>query len=165
MLTQTGLITALPPVDTNARAQAVVSVLPASACERCALGQGCGAGLFSRLLRIKATELRLTLPHDATARVGQRVWLGLDEQQLARQAWFWYGLPVIGFVLVTALITWWWSVSAASAGQPADTSGWRDLAALLAGLLTMAGCWALTRRYLPPVMPRLLLNSPCADSS
>lgn len=173
MLTQIGVITALAersietfrqnaesaptPVPTSSQT-ATIRVLPPSACERCAAGQGCGAGLFARLLRHKATEL--SLPVAVGARIGQRVWLTLDERLLARQAWYWYGLPIIGFLLGAAIPVWLWS------NQLQASADWtRDGLSLLSGVLVMAVCWLMVRLTLRPTLPRVLLNSPCTDSS
>ena len=152
MLTQIGVITALPDISTGT-STATIRVMSASACERCVAGQGCGAGLFARLLRSKATEL--TLPVAADARVGQRVWLTLDERLLARQAWYWYGLPIIGFLFGAAAPLWLWPQT----GGDVITDGF----SLLLGLILMAICWTVVRGLLRPVLPRVLLNSPCTD--
>lgn len=159
MLTQIGVITALSTTAaadiTRSKPTATIRVMPPSACERCAAGQGCGAGLFARLLRSKATELSLPVTNEA--RVGQKVWLTLDERSLAKQAWYWYGIPIIGFLLgailpeVTAL--------------PLTTALAHDGVSLLGGVLMMVLCWLIVRLKLKPTLPRVLLNSPCSDSS
>ncbi len=159
MPTQIGVITALSTTAaaemTTSKPIATIRVMPPSACERCAAGQGCGAGLFARLLRSKATEL--SLPVASGARVGQRVWLTLDERSLARQAWYWYGIPIISFLLGAILPE--------MIGLQLTTALARDGISLLGGVLMMLTCWLIVRLKLKPTLPRVLLNSPCSDSS
>ncbi len=156
MLTQTGVVTDIQFADQSQPIpQATIQALPASACERCLNGGGCGAGLFSRLLRMPATELVLPAPDEL--QLGQRVWLAIDERQLVRQAWYWYGLPSVGFLLGAALPQWLWPAVTA-AKQPGQ-----DALSILSGVSLMIISWLLARTLQRPQMPRILLNSPCTD--
>ena len=169
MLTQTGVITALSTtmVDQNTEGMttskqtiATIRVMPASTCERCATGQGCGAGLFARLLSSKATAL--SLPVAKEARVGQKVWLTVDERSLLIQAWYWYGIPIIGFLLGAAIPVW-EAILPELISLQVTTELARDGVSLLSGILTMVICWLLVKMKLQPTLPRVLLNSPCTD--
>ncbi len=154
MLTQIGVITALSATD-GRQPIASIRVLPPSACAKCASGEGCGAGLFARLLRMRPTSI--DLPVSAATRPGQRVWLAMDEQQLARQALFWYGLPVLGFLAGAALPVWLLAGSASGGNLSVDGLS------LLSGLSGLAMCWLAVRRWQHPVRPRVLLEAPCSS--
>src|SRR5690625_1764719 len=89
-------------------------------CARCARGEGCGAGVFSRLLVYGNT--RLVLPVQPGLQPGDRVSVGVERRRLALAAVLRYGLPLIVFL-----------VFAAAGHILADMSPGRDAAALLAG--------------------------------
>lgn len=91
-------------------------------CARCARGEGCGAGVFSRLLVYGNT--RLVLPVQPGLQPGDRVSVGVERRRLALAAVLRYGLPLIVFL-----------VFAAAGHILADMSPGRDAAALLAGLV------------------------------
>ncbi len=160
MLTQAGIVVALKDAGwEQLKYKATIKVLPPSACELCSKGQGCGAGLFARLLRMRPTELILPVTNEL--KVGQRVWLAMDERQAAKQAWFWYGLPILGFVLGASLPLW--LPSMVSGSNFAMAQPGQDALSLLSGTLLLITCWAGTRLLQRPQLPRVLLNSPCRD--
>jgi sigma-E factor negative regulatory protein RseC len=110
-----------------------VSFKSLSQCQRCLRGEGCGAGVFSRLFPNRPTSLVLTQAH--SFRTGQRVRVGLAPAQLLRGALMLYGLPLAAF-LGGALI---------GHGLPSD-AGARDLTALVLGLLAGAGALIMIGR-------------------
>jgi sigma-E factor negative regulatory protein RseC len=70
-----------------------VSLGGQSGCTACNAGQGCGAGLFGRLLRRRAVEL--TLANGIEARAGQAVMLGMPESLFLRLVFRLYGWPLV----------------------------------------------------------------------
>jgi sigma-E factor negative regulatory protein RseC len=70
-----------------------VSVGGVSGCPACDAGEGCGAGIFGRLLRRKPFEL--SLPDVGGASVGQAVTLGIPESLFLRLAFRLYGMPLL----------------------------------------------------------------------
>jgi len=138
--------------------QAVIRVMPTTDCERCIQGNGCGAGLFSRLLSRRPTELKL--PAITGIKPGQRVWLVVDERLLIKQAWYWYGLPILAFIFGSAFPLWLPIRITTDSLQPAQ-----DILSLSAGMLLLVLCWVVVRALQRPVLPKILLNSPCADQS
>lgn len=95
-------------------------------CERCRLGQGCGAGQFARLFR-RGDPIRLTAPATLDATPGARVQVGIDGRCLLLGAGSMYLLPVLGFVA---------AVSAVDA-----LLGGNEPIALLCGLAVAVGNW------------------------
>jgi sigma-E factor negative regulatory protein RseC len=86
-------------IEQQARVMAVedgitrVIVGGVAGCPACDAGQGCGAGIFGRLLQRKPIELRL--PDGGGATVGQAVTLGIPESLFLRLAFRLYGLPLL----------------------------------------------------------------------
>lgn len=128
-----------------------------SGCARCAAGEGCGAGLFSRLLRQRLQEMPLALPDRLeNLAAGDHVLLGLSEAAVQNAALLAYGLPLAGVLL------------GAFGGNlfPGDDPG----AALGAVLGLVAGAW-LARRLStrlagdpslqPVLLHRLGEHEPC----
>lgn len=71
-----------------------------SGCARCEAGEGCGAGLFSRLLRRRLQELPLALPGNLeNLAAGDHVLLGLSVTAVQNAALLAYGLPLAGVLL------------------------------------------------------------------
>lgn len=64
-----------------------------SGCPACDAGEGCGAGLFGRLLRRK--PMRIRLRHSGFVTAGQAVSLGLREALFLRLVLRLYGWPVL----------------------------------------------------------------------
>ncbi len=90
-------------------------------CRRCLRGEGCGAGVFTRLFVTRPGLLELA--SDQSWRVGQRVRVGLTPHALAGAALRLYGLPLVAFI------------AGAVIGQALVPAGWAgDLAALILGL-------------------------------
>lgn len=74
-------------------------------CARCAAGQGCGGGLFARLLRGRLQELPVALPPEFSARiaVGDTVLIGLSVAAVQNASLLLYGVPLAG-LLVGAVV-------------------------------------------------------------
>lgn len=102
-------------------------------CQRCQRGQGCGAGVFSRLFVPRASEIEIECAHRLTA--GQWVRVGFAHRTLAQAAAVTYGLPLMAFV--AGALPAHWLVS---------TEGWRDLWALTGGLVAAAIVLSLGKR-------------------
>lgn len=153
IFTQIGTITNLASLNDGQR-QATIRILPASSCAKCAAGNGCGAGLFSQLLRAKKVDIKV--PVNVGLSVGQRVWLCLDDQYINKQAWYWYGLPVLGFILGASLPRWVFITVENSTA---------DILSLMAGLTVMLFCWLVARRIQPVVHPKILTQAPCVASN
>ena len=110
--------------------QAWVLVGPTSGCAACAAGEGCGAGVFGRLLRRKPVELPVT--DSEGLRAGQAVMVGVAETVFVGMVMRMYGWPLL------------WGLALAGfchhiAGLYELGRAWTDLASL-SGLL--AGAWA-----------------------
>ena len=100
-----------------------------SGCSACEAGQGCGAGIFGRLLRRRAVEVRLADSLGVAA--GQGVRVGLPDGRFVALVAQCYGLPLVaglaGAVICHYLL-----------GSGLPTGPWRDIA-LLAGAVLAAG--------------------------
>jgi sigma-E factor negative regulatory protein RseC len=70
-------------------------------CQRCARGDGCGAGVFARLFT--RSETLLPVPPGAALADGDWVRVGLEPRRLAVAAAWHYGLPLAGFLLGAAV--------------------------------------------------------------
>jgi sigma-E factor negative regulatory protein RseC len=124
-------------------------------CERCARGEGCGAGLFARLFARRAG--RLALSPDAAWPPGAWVQVGVPARWLLLAASLLYLSPVAAFVAgaVIAELVWpgrdWLALAGGSAGGVAAFVGARLLGrrapprvrvepVASAGLESAAGC-------------------------
>jgi sigma-E factor negative regulatory protein RseC len=107
-------------------------ILPLAACQACAEGRGCGAGLFSRLLSQQQQVFRL--PSALRVAVGEQVMLQADERAINHMATYWYGLPLLLLLLSAGLAQYWFADQA-----------WVDGAVLLALLAGRASGWWLAR--------------------
>lgn len=127
-------------------------------CARCAAGEGCGAGLFSRLLRGRLQELPVRLPGNLEREPfsGEWVLIGLSTAAVQNASLLMYGLPLAGLL----------------GGAVAGSLGaGNDLFALLGALAGMTAGFVLARwraahvagdGSLQPVMLRILRpEEPC----
>ncbi len=133
-----------------------LSLNPLRQCQACLRGEGCGAGVFSRLFSAGRTELWLVA--DSRLQVGQRVRVGLREREVMAAAGLLYGLPVVAFIVASSL--------AARVTEQALT---QDLAALAAGLLAAGlAVWTagrLRRRILNPRLEPLSVTHPTSGQT
>ncbi|TVS13752.1 MAG: hypothetical protein EA419_00975 [Wenzhouxiangella sp.] len=143
---QTGRVTAVSSVTVTIQFESLEQ------CRRCLRGEGCGAGVFSRLFSARATEL--IVPARRELCVGQFVRVGVRETDLMKAALWLYGLPVVAFILAAVL-----------AGMLFDSAAWRDAVGLLSGLLAAAisvGCARhLKGRMLNPALEPVSALSEC----
>lgn len=70
-------------------------------CARCAAGEGCGGGLFAKLLRGRLQELPVVLPEDRERepRAGEWLLIGLSTSAVQSASMLMYGLPLAGLLL------------------------------------------------------------------
>ena len=80
---------------------AVVDVDEGVACQRCAAGRGCGAGILGRSGKVRRVEARVAEGHDL--REGDRVYLQLAASNVLKAAVLVYGLPLAGAAIAAAL--------------------------------------------------------------
>lgn len=99
-------------------------------CSVCDKGQGCGAGVFAKLLQRQPVLLQLADP-DGLFRVGQMVTLALPERLYLKMVLANYAWP-----LLAALLGAWTAFSIASSFQL--TNGLLDAATLVGGVLAAA---------------------------
>ena len=132
---------------------ACVRFEPLADCQRCLSGTGCGAGVFGRLFARRAAEWRLPNPRGLYA--GQRVRVGVSENELLMLALLLYGVPLVTFILVAGL---------AATLLPAGLA--QDLLALVSGLLaagaSLVVAGRLRSRALNPTVQILSAKAGCA---
>ncbi len=88
-------------VDAVEAGMAWVQVGGRSGCEACDSGQGCGAGVFARLL--DSREARIRVKNTLDAAPGDPVLLGLPEPSYLALVLRLYGLPLVSGLLAGAL--------------------------------------------------------------
>lgn len=118
-------------------------------CERCARGEGCGAGVFSRLFTRR--ETRLVVPARLAVSAGDHVRVGLAPAHLALAAGLHYGLPLAAFLVGAA------AGHAAVSGSPL-----RDAAALAFGLVGFMLATRLVSRRLRPRLNPVVAHLSCS---
>lgn len=125
-------------------------------CQRCARGEGCGAGVFGRLFGRR--ETRVLLPANVTVACGEWVRVGFEPRHLAQAAGLHYGLPLLGFLAGATV----------GHGLMPDSAS-RDFVALVVGLggfFLVAGFVARRLRpALNPVVERLSCTESATTSS
>ena len=105
MVNPTGSIVSL--VDSDVGVSAVVAVEVASACPRCAAGNGCGAGLMAGTGAKRQVEARVR--DGLVVAVDDVVEISLAPDNLLRAAVIVYGSPMLG-AAIGALIAFWLSL-------------------------------------------------------
>ena len=122
-------------------------------CQRCLEGQGCGAGVFSRLFSSQAAEI--ALPDRQDFAIGQVVRVGIRAHEVVKLAIIVYLLPILAFILGAALTA---SLLTDSLAQ--------DLIGLAAGFVAGCGAAYLGSRYgggvLNPHLEMLSASARCA---
>ena len=127
---------------------AVVDVESVVACERCASGKGCGAGLFGS--RPGDRQVQAAIAKGLDIRNGDVVSLMLEPRNVLRAAFIVYGLPLAGAVSAVTI--------AFTAGLDDVTAVFMALGGLFAGIwmakfrLQRARC---LRDFTPVVVDRL----------
>jgi len=128
MIEQSGVVTRV------VASQAWVLLGGQSGCPACDAGQGCGAGIFARLLRRQAQEIEL---HNAiAARPGDTVRVGIPESAYLSLVLHAYGLP-----LLVGLAGAWISHQIGNSGML--QTGWLDALTLAGGLASAGLAWRL----------------------
>lgn len=129
-----------------------------SGCARCEAGEGCGGGLFSKLLRGRLQALPVALPGALAGGLGSgdRVLVGLSARAVQTASLLLYGLPLAGLLAgaVGAHLAW-GGDAAALAGAIAGLAAGLLLASLKARRL--AGDAGLA----PVLLRRLGAHEPC----
>lgn len=125
-------------------------------CARCAAGEGCGAGLFAKLLRGRLQELPVHIPPELAGRIGADDWvlLGLSVSAVQNASFLLYGLPLAGLLLGTV---------AGSQLLAGDAGAFIGAVAGLGGGLWLArrrGA-ALGERLAPVLLRTLAEREPC----
>lgn len=128
--------------------QAWVRMGPQSGCPTCAAGEGCGAGLFGRLLR--RGDVTVPVAPEGDARVGEVVMVGLPEPVFLGLVLRLYGAPLAAG-LAGALL------SHQLMGDESWSVGARDLVTLVAGLLAAAFALRLSTNAIRRSTERLAL--------
>lgn len=118
-----------------------------SGCPACDAGEGCGAGLFGRLLNRSNT--RVLVSNEARAEAGQAVVLGLEESAYLGLVLRLYGLPLVAGLAGAMLAVW------LLGPHFEDAVVARDLMAASGGLVFAAAGLLLGRRHLPERFTRL----------
>ena len=90
--------------NAQAASKVLVEVDGVSACQRCARGNGCGAGIFNH--GVQASRLACFTSEWVSA--DQRVEIEIEE---ADSSWLWlvagaYGLPLLGMLLASVVANW-----------------------------------------------------------
>jgi sigma-E factor negative regulatory protein RseC len=133
MIVQQGRIVAVEGLD------AVVQIGRRRGCPACDAGQGCGAGIFARLLRDKPVSIRVA--NVIGAEVGASVELGISENRFLALVARLYAMPLLAGLLGAA-IGFWLSIRAGLRHQAAD------ILSLVSGVAGAAVVLLLQRRKL-----------------
>jgi positive regulator of sigma E activity len=137
--------------DAQAASKAVVEVQGVSACQRCARGQGCGAGIFNQ--GIQATRLHCFTRVPVLA--NQTVDIEIEE---AGSSWLWlvagaYGLPLLGLLLASFAASW--IMPGLARSQLISESLSEDAVVAVAAILGLAGGVIAWRMLSATVLARL----------
>ena len=74
-----------------------------TACSGCTHNTTCGAGILSKGFADR--NARFTVESDLPVNLGDRVEVVMDESDFTRYALLLYGLPIVGLLLIAALLT------------------------------------------------------------
>lgn len=127
-------------------AHAVVEVVTAFRCARCASGKGCGAGLIGG--DEESRRIDALLPPGMAVGPGDEVRIELAPDNILRAAAIVYGFPLSGAVTGAALA---WALGAGDAGA-AITALAGVAVGMLAGRMRLSRITCL-RRFTPTVRP------------
>ena len=147
--------------DASAGSLAQVAIDGVSACQRCANGEGCGAGLFNQGIQSVQLECRTV----QAVRAQQTVMVEHDD---ADSGWLWvvagaYGLPTLGLLIACLLAEWFLPVSAVVTNHPV-LPGPREWLTGLVSLLGLAG-GVIAWRTVAPYTQALVQTGPCLQSA
>jgi sigma-E factor negative regulatory protein RseC len=139
----------LSRVTVMARTPAGLEVQAAgpAGCARCAAGQGCGGGVFARLLGDRLQ--RVTVADQPDIPIGAAVLVGLDGRSLARAVLHAFGWPLAGLFL--------------GAGLAGGAAEWQ---VALGAALGLASGWLVARwrvgRLATRLQPRIVAHGDAA---
>ena len=129
---------------------ATVEVDSPVACQRCAAGRGCGAGILQA--NEHSREIRVRIPADLAVQKGDAIELTIGPKFLLRAAMLAYGLPLVGMVLFPGVA---WLVI----GGIADIAGIAlAVAGLAAGLVigrNILGSESVCEQFVPAIGGRV----------
>lgn len=129
-----------------------MAVESVSACQRCAKGQGCGAGIFNQGQR----PVQLKCYTGESVRQGQQVVIERDSED---SGWLWlvagaYGLPTVG--LIGASLLAWALVTLVNSSPSVDSVPLPvDAVIALAALAGLVGGVCIWRRIAPAAISRV----------
>ena len=126
MIIEQGIIT---DITHNAHKEQVIEVSTAikTTCGSCQAESNCSTSVVAKFFTPKAEAFKFTV--DETVSVGQQVELGITDSRLVQVSFYLYLLPIMVFVITTAL----------SIELLADTAFGHELVALLVGLMSTIG--------------------------
>lgn len=119
--------------------QAWVRVGGQSGCPACDAGQGCGAGIFARLMNRRPVDIEV--PNDLGASPGATVTLGITERLYLALVWRLYGIPLLAGLLGGMLAWQAWAATMPEGLLP-------DLVTLAGGLAGAMLAYRLSARRL-----------------
>lgn len=128
-----------------------------SGCPACDAGEGCGAGIFGRLLRRREVEIELENP--GRARPGEAVVVGMPEKRFLGLVGRLFAAPLLaglaGAAAAAALAASWAGTTAAYGLSQATVV---DLLTAAGGIAAAALVFARVRRRLPRSLDSLSLR-------
>lgn len=145
--------------DAQAFSKTLVEVSGASACQRCASGQGCGAGIFNQ--GVQSTQLVCFTSVKVSA--NQIVDIEIEGTD---SSWLWlvagaYGLPLLGVLLASLVANW--AAPALITMRGLDTAS-NDGIVAVAALLGLAG-GVIAWRMLSKIALARLASGLCMSSA
>jgi sigma-E factor negative regulatory protein RseC len=131
MITETARVAAL-----DADGHAWLETQRRSACDSCAVQQGCGSGVLSKMFGERRTRLRVS--NTLGAEVGDQVLVGIDDHMLIRASIATYLMPLV-----------WMLLGAVAGGMVAGILQWSHAegASALGGLAGLAVGFVWLRGY------------------
>lgn len=137
--------------DAQAATKALVEVEGVSACRRCALGQGCGAGIFNQGIQSTRIACFTEMPVSANQAVDIEI-------QESGASWLWlvagaYGLPLLGLLLASLAANW--AFTDHSGALPLAHYLSNDAIVAIAAILGLAGGVIAWRMLSTSVLARL----------
>lgn len=141
-------------VLSDASDTAWVEVEGLSGCQRCANGQGCGAGVFAHGTR----SIQLECATTERVALNQQVIIEVDD---AGSHWLWlvagaYGLPTLGLLAATLAATYLLPDAREFGGIVfSESANWREALVAASALLGLAGGVFAWRYVSPKVIARL----------
>ncbi len=136
---------------------ALVETQRKSACDSCSVKKGCGTGALSKVVGKRANRFRVL--NCISARVHDRVVVGIEEQALVRGSLALYAVPIVTMLVAALFAQWFFS--------HAEGEGWVILSALVGLAVGFAWVNAYSRRVAvdPDYQPVVLRLADAGASS